>query len=535
MIEIAGRTIGAVFAEAVTRHGEADFLMAPPRVGGARLSYDDTAAIVSRWAALLRAAGYGTGHRIAVQIGNRPEHLALKLALNTAGISIVPINPDYRPGEVAYLLEDSDAVLIVTEPAHVPAIRAGMFEAGRDLPLVMFDEPGSALPPAPAAAHPPLSPQSEASLLYTSGTTGRPKGCILSHEYELMIGERYLSAGPLMAMGEGERVLNPLPLYHLNAAAVSFMGMLLAGGCQIQQPRFSARNWWQDVRESGATIVHCLGIVVPALMALPPGPEDRDHRVRLAISAGADPSQHRAFERRFGLELVEIWGMTEMCRILASAEEPSLPETRAIGRPFPGLEVRVVDAADRDLPPGTPGEMILRHSAETPRHGFFSGYLNKPEATEAAWRGGWFHTGDTVTQDETGMIFFVDRAKNIIRRAGENIAAAEIEACLHERGEVAQVAVIAVPDPMREEEVMACIVPAAGAQPGPELARALFDHVFTRLAYYKAPGWVLFLDELPVTGTQKVLKHRIFGPDEDPLARPGIHDLRELKRREAGL
>jgi acyl-CoA synthetase (AMP-forming)/AMP-acid ligase II len=174
--------------------------------------------------------------------------------------------------------------------------------------------------------------------------------------------------------------------------------------------------------------------------------------------------------------------------------------------------------------------MVVRHSAATPRKGAFSGYLNQPEATEEAWRGGWFHTGDTVTQDNTGMLFFVDRKKNIIRRAGENIAAAEVEAVLQGDQRVAQVAVIAVVDEMRDEEVMACVVARQG--PGDEaLAAALFEACYAQLAYYKAPGWIVFVDDLPVTGTQKVLKHMIFGEGIDPRAAARAFDLRARKVR----
>jgi len=265
-------------------------------------------------------------------------------------------------------------------------------------------------------------------------------------------------------------------------------------------------------------------------MNAPEGPCDRDHGVRWGAGAGIEPSLHGAFEARFGFPLVEIWGMTEMCGVLADAHEPRQIDTRAFGRPAPGLEVRVVDDQDRDVPVGEAGEMIVRHSAETPRKGAFSGYLNLPEATEAAWRGGWFHTGDTVRQDQTGMIFFVDRKKNIIRRSGENIAAAEVEACIQAHANVAQVAVIAIEDDLRDEEVMACIV-ARDAEPDGDLARAIFDRAFAELAYYKPPGWIVFVDALPVTGTQKVQKHMLFADGVDPRTLDRTHDLRALKRR----
>jgi crotonobetaine/carnitine-CoA ligase len=191
----------------------------------------------------------------------------------------------------------------------------------------------------------------------------------------------------------------------------------------------------------------------------------------------------------------------------------------------------VVDGNDNDVAVGADGELVIRHSAETPRLGFFSGYLKNEEATADAWRNGWFHTGDVVRQDASGMLFFVDRKKHIIRRAGENIAAAEVEAVLQSHEAVAQVAVLPVADELREEEVLACVVPMAGATAGPALAEALFEHCNARLAYFKTPGWVLFLDKLPTTGTQKVQKTQIFPAGEDPRKRQGIVDLRSRKRR----
>jgi crotonobetaine/carnitine-CoA ligase len=177
------------------------------------------------------------------------------------------------------------------------------------------------------------------------------------------------------------------------------------------------------------------------------------------------------------------------------------------------------------------GELLVRCAGPDPRRGFFSGYLKNPEATEEAWRGGWFHSGDVVRQLPDGMLVFVDRKKNIIRRAGENIAAAEIEAVLLAHEAVAQVAVLAVPDEIREEEVMACVVPMAGAPAGEALAGRLVDWCLARLAYFKAPGWILFVERLPTTGTQKVQKAQIFPRGEDPRQRPGAIDLRERKRR----
>jgi crotonobetaine/carnitine-CoA ligase len=223
--------------------------------------------------------------------------------------------------------------------------------------------------------------------------------------------------------------------------------------------------------------------------------------------------------------------MTETGRIMADSHEPRRPETRAFGRPFAGFEARVVGADDRQVPMDAEGELVVRHSAEAPRRGFFSGYLKNAAATEEAWRGGWFHTGDVVRQDASGMLYFVDRKKHIIRRSGENIAAAEVEAVLQAHDAVAQVAVVAVPDELREEEVMACIVTMPGRPADRALAETLLTHALQKLAYFKAPGWVLFVDRLPTTGTQKVQKTQLFAKGEDPRRRPGAIDLRDGKKR----
>ena len=229
--------------------------------------------------------------------------------------------------------------------------------------------------------------------------------------------------------------------------------------------------------------------------------------------------------------MIEVWGMTETGRVFWNGQDPRQTETRAFGRATATLEARVVDDQDRLLADGVEGELLVRHSADKPRHGFFAGYLKNEAATEDAWRGGWFHTGDVVTRDGTGMYFFVDRKKNIIRRSGENIAAAEIEAVLQAHADVAQVAVIAVKDEVREEEVFACVVAMPGVTPSAALADDLFAWANARLAYYKPPGWILFLDALPTTGTQKVQKTLIFPPDDDPRQRPDAIDLRAKKKR----
>jgi acyl-coenzyme A synthetase/AMP-(fatty) acid ligase len=386
-------------------------------------------------------------------------------------------------------------------------------------------------PQVPARAGTP-GHDTECNLLYTSGTTGRPKGCVLTNFYALNAGAWYRDIGGLLTVRHGEdRFYNPLPLFHMNHGAVTATCAMLTANCLILTERFSPNRWWQEVAETRATIIHYLGVVPPLLLNQPVTEDEKRHHVRFGLGAGVEPQLHRTFEQRFGFPLVEVWGMTETGRIFADCHEPRQIDTRAFGRPLPGFEAMVAGDDGREVPRGQEGELLVRHSAADPRRGFFSGYLKNEKATEESWAGGWFHTGDVVRQAEDGMIYFVDRKKNIIRRSGENIAAAEIEACLQAHEAVAQVAVLAAPDELREEEVMACILPMPGQAATPELAEALFAWSFERLAYFKAPGWLLFVDSLPTTGTQKVQKTQIFRPGEDPRQRPGIYDFRARKKR----
>jgi acyl-CoA synthetase (AMP-forming)/AMP-acid ligase II len=539
MLDVDGQTIGEVFAVAARRYEDNPFIVVPRDQDrdyysvGWWCSFGEAQLVVQEFARRLSEAGYGHGHRIAVLLENRPEMLLLKLAFNLLGISWVPINPDYRVSEMTYILSDSAVSLVIVVPKHASLMSVAIEAGGNDCPILEWQGDLINLPVAKSAI--PIAgavhPQTEASVLYTSGTTGRPKGCILGHEYELLMGVWYASRGGLLTLREGvERVYNPLPLFHVNAGILEFYGLLMSGNCLIIPERFSARRWWREIRETKATGAHYLGVVIPVLMNQLPRPSDQDHELRWGLGAGVEPTLHGAFEERFGVPLIEVWGMTEMCRVLANCHEPRQIDTRAMGRSVAGLEVRVVDEDDRDVANGEAGEMVLRHSAQTPRKGAFSGYLNQPEATELGWRGGWWHTGDTVRQADTGMIYFVDRKKNIIRRSGENIAAAEIEAVLQAHSVVRQVAVIAVDDEIRDEEVLAAVVLHGG--PGnADTARDLFDYCYQQLAYYKAPGWVVFVEHLPVTGTQKVLKHMIFGEDVDPRALDSACDLRPFKKR----
>jgi acyl-CoA synthetase (AMP-forming)/AMP-acid ligase II len=484
-------TVFSAFERTARAHGAKPFLHALPE--GIEYSYEEALQQVLHVSQRYRGAGYGPGHRVALRLPNCPEFLLHFLALNSIGAAIVPVNPDYRAAELDYVLAHSEASAVITRDA--------------------LERPPAAGPGSGAA---------ECALLYTSGTTGSPKGCLLSNFYFLNAGRRYLEQGGLCALREGEeRLITPLPLFHMNALAVSATAMILAAGCVVQLERFHPRTWWRDVAASRATIVHYLGVMPAILLSQEESRLDRAHRVRFGFGANANPRDHAAFEARFGFPLVEAWAMTETGggAMIAASREPRHVGTRCFGRPPEDLEIQIDEQTS---------ELRVRHAGADPRRGFFSGYLKDAAATEDAWRNGWFHTGDAVRRGEDGQLHFVDRIKNIIRRAGENIAALEVEAALADHPAVGQIAVIAAADPVRDEEVFACIVLKEQEVASLELAQSIQDHCLARLAYFKAPGYVAFIDALPTTSTNKVQKAKLADFAFDPDKR---FDLRGRKRR----
>ncbi|MCL4801657.1 MAG: AMP-binding protein, partial [Burkholderiales bacterium] len=481
------------------------------RLPQAAWTYEETAATVEALARRYRDAGYGPGHRVALLLENRPQHFFHWLALNALGASVVPLNPDLRPDETAYQLAHSESALVVALSGRVDA--ASEVAATLGIPVAVDDAAG--FPPAartPAAAAAAAGEEAECALLYTSGTTGKPKGCILTNGYFLGFGEWYAAQRGYIALRDGEeRLLQPLPTFHINAMANSFIGMLFTGGAQVILDRFHPRQWWAEAVETRATCFHYLGVMPAMLLALPAAAHDRAHDLRFGMGGGVQPAHHAAFEERFGTRLLEGWAMTETGGggIMCAMDEPRHVGGRCIGRPGragPPMEARVVDEHGDDVAPGVPGELLVRARGPDPRRRFFGGYLKDAEATAAAWAGGWLHTGDIVRRGEDGSFFFVDRRKNIIRRSGENISAVEVEAALASHPAVRQVGVLAVADEIREEEVMAVVALHDPAQAGAALAGALFDHCRERLAYHKAPGYVAFVATLPTTATQKIRK-----------------------------
>jgi acyl-CoA synthetase (AMP-forming)/AMP-acid ligase II len=537
-------TVYEAFRRTAAEHTDSDFLCVPAPTGASYAiearpwSYRQAAHEVAVLLRCYQERGYGHGHRVGLMLENRPAFFFHWLALNALGVSVVPINKEWRSAELEYLVEHSEICAAVAPEGCGPQlIRAGQ-AAGR--PLVVSKPDATDLPQAPFPAPATISPDTdtECALLYTSGTTGRPKGCVLPNEYFLRAGSWYAKLDGLCRIRPGrERLITPLPLTHMNAMAFSTMVMLLTGGCIVQLDRFHPSTWWKCVQDSGATIVHYLGVMPPLLLGAPASHRDRDHAVRFGFGAGVSPHLHAAFEDRFGFPLIEAWAMTETGAgaVIIANREPRKVGTACFGRAGAEIEYRIVQESGREVATGEPGELLVRHSGEAPRCGFFREYLKDSAATEAAWAGGYFHTGDVVQLDSDGDFHFVDRKKNVIRRSGENISAIEVESVLLQHPGIAAVGVTAVPDELRGDEVMACIVPRDELHDAERAAFAqdVVQFCLERLAYFKAPAYVGLCEGLPLTATEKIQRASLKELGLALLASPACIDLRKLKKRTA--
>lgn len=530
---ITADTVYGAFCDSAAQWPDRPFLNVMPEtaqiydVEAGEISYARALVQVGSYVAQLKSAGYRKGQRVMLLLENRPDYFLWFLACNAIGVSVVPINPDLRAAELSYMISHAEPVLAICIAHRSKELRKAAKSAGVDMAVM---EPHGSLPHAQTdmciAAR---GGDPEAALLYTSGTTGQPKGCILTNEYFIEAGRWYSAATGICAITtDHERMITPLPIFHMNAMAFSFMAMVAVGGCLTALDRFHPSTWWDSVRRSKSTCLHYLGVMPSMLMGAEPSAQDINHTIRFGFGAGIDPKLHVAFEQRFGFPLSEGWAMTETGAggTICANREPRVIGKSSIGTPDEKVQARLVDDAGKD---SDHGELLVRAAGANPRKGFFAGYFKNQAATDEAWQGGWFHTGDIVRREADGTMYFVDRKKNVIRRSGENIAAVEVESALAKHPSIKSVAVAAVPDGIRGDEVFACIVPkGAGTS---EMAIEITQWCLTQLAYYKAPGYIAFVEELPVTATQKLQRATLKTLANTLLGDPATIDLRHLKKR----
>ncbi|MBY5932725.1 AMP-binding protein [Tateyamaria omphalii] len=529
-------TVYDAFAATAARYPDRPVLNVLPNtaevygITAGALSYGAALAEVDALAEQLLACGYEAGMRIALLLENRPAFFVYWLAANRIGASVVPVNPDLRAAELEYLMGHSEPALAVTIPARRDDLESAADAAGLAVPVIVLGERAPTPRPQCVVAEQLRGEAREGAILYTSGTTGKPKGCVLPNAYFLLAGRWYAQVGGIATLyNDGERMITPLPIFHMNAMAYSFMAMVAVGGCLTALDRFHPRSWWQDVCDAEATCLHYLGVMPSMLLGLERSPAETAHSVRFGFGAGVDPKKQVAFEERYGFPLVEAWAMTETGAgaVIAASTKDRLVGQASIGKPGSDLDCMIADESGAPVPLGEPGELLVRRAGDNPRYGFFSHYYKDADATAEAWENGWFHTGDIVRQTADKNVFFVDRKKNVIRRSGENIAAVEVESILMRHPHIHAAGVTAVPDAVRGDEVFACL------HCDPEVeADAIVHWCLEQMAYYKAPGYIAFVDQLPLTATQKIQRAALKALALDLLGAPETVKTVHLKKRQ---
>jgi len=465
------------------------------------------AAAVDRMAWLLCARGVSRGDRVAIMARNSEAHVLLLLALSRLGAIMVPVNPEFGVAEARYVLEHAAVSAVVASHATLATAQdaaAGMAgvpwfavigEAAGDVPGLN----ALAAAAAPCMLPADVSAEDTCLIVYTSGTTGFPKGVMHSQRSFVLCGEASVQRVHLQP---NDKVMVLLPLFHINALFYSLAGALAAGAAMEIVPRFSATTFWDTVAESGVTQLNIIEAVGSILKARPRSEFRPDHRLRVVY--GVRQAVADTFRNEFHIpHLVGGYGMTEIpgvtCNPFDSLQKPG--SMGPLGRhPDPGLpwaQCRVVDDEGCDVPVNAEGELVVK----TPI--LMQGYFRDPEQTRAAFRDGWFVTGDLVRRDADGYFFFISRKKDIIRRRGENISGAELDRIIGEHPAVYEVAAIAVPAELGEDEILAAIVVKPGhAVSADEIAGWCRE----RLAPMKVPRYVVFVGELPHTPTHKILK-----------------------------
>jgi crotonobetaine/carnitine-CoA ligase len=480
----AERTVPALLERRARERPDDPFVVAP---GGTRTAAELRDAVARR-AGGLRDAGVAPGDRVLLMSSNRIELLELMLACAWSGAIAVPLNTAARGDGLRHMVTTAAARLAIVEDD----LRGALDDAGGHDHVWSMDDAPAADEPLPAH---PVTLGDPATILYTSGTTGPAKGVVGPHGQVCLFASYVCD---LLEITEDDVLFTCLPLFHVNAWCC-FVQALISGARYHLTTRFSASRFWDQAIEAGATVTYLLGAMIPILLRRPPSPQDRAHRIRTVNGMAPPPDVAKAALDRFGLAVAECYASTEVGCALGAAMEHQRPGW--MGVPMPGYEVRVVDELDAEVPDGEPGELTLRAGEPA---AILSGYFGMPEATVAAWRNGWFHTGDQVVRDADGYLRFVDRLKDAIRRRGENISSFEVESALLSHPGVADAAAFAVPSDLGEEDdVMAAVVPRQDAQLDPlELARWCEP----RLAYFAIPRYIDVVDALPLTENGKVRK-----------------------------
>jgi len=473
--------------------------------GGERWSFAQTLQQVQNLAGNLHALGVRQGDHVVLVLPTSPLALLTMFAVNYLGAVYVPVNPAIKGSSLEHVLHNAgatfavvhdsvlDRVLAAAPPALRTFVRSSdtVTQAGSVTmhPIAVLTT-ASAPPPEPEK---PIRPFDTQSIIYTSGTTGRSKGVLSSYMHA------YSCVGPdaWNCLTADDRQLLHMPIFHIGGAFIATVALCVGSSIAVVS-HFRTEAFWDQVRELEVTSAFLLGAMTTFLLKQAPDSRDRDHGLRMVFIVPLGQSGP-AFRERFGVDVVTLFNMTEICTPLISGANPE--KDSICGCPRAGVEVRLVDENDCSVGDGEVGQLILRTEAPWAMN---HGYNNNPQATADAWRNGWFHTGDAFVRDADGDYRFVDRLKDAIRRRGENISSYEIEVELLSHPSVREAAAIPVPSEFSEDEVLVVLAPASGAAIDPE---EIIRHLIPRMARHMVPRYIRIIDELPKTPTAKVEKH----------------------------
>ncbi len=474
------------------------------RLGETALTYAELDHRTARLAALLRERGVAPGDRVGVMLPNVPEFPIVYYGILRAGGIVVPMNVLLKHREIAFYLEDSGAELLLAWHGFAEEARAGAADAGAELIEVepaAFAELLAGAEPSPEVAE--TDAEDPAVLLYTSGTTGRPKGAELTHANLHRNAE--VSARTACTISEGDIALGALPLFHSFGQTVGMNASLMAGATLALVPKFDPGEALATIERERVTHFYGVPTMFGALLHHP-GREGFDtSSLRVCLTGGASMPVEvlRGFEAAFDCIVLEGYGLSETSPVACFNHPDKERKPGSIGTPIEGVEMKVVDEDDAEVPQGEVGEIVIRG------HNVMKGYWQRPDATAEVMRGGWFHSGDMARVDEDGYYFIVDRKKDLIIRGGYNVYPREVEEVLYEHPKIREAAVVGVPHDEWGEEIGAAVVLHDGEEMGPE---EVSEYVRDQIAAYKYPRVVWFVDELPKGPTGKILKREIERP-----------------------
>jgi carnitine-CoA ligase len=482
---------------------------------GLGLSYGDALERARQAAAALAHLGIERGDKVAVMLPNSLEFLDLWFGVSLLGAVLVPVNTGLRGEGLSYIVEHSESEILIVEQELIDAVDAALppgkgpsrrFSRGEAEPGDGYESLEELLEGSyPEAPEPELDPGDLASILYTSGTTGLPKGVMNCHNSyptaALEFTQRYVR------VRDEDVLYTSLPLFHVNAQSLTTCGALVSGRPMVLAPRFSASRFFDDLRAHDATVFNYIGAMLTMLYKQPERPDDAENSARLTVGGAAPAELWPDFEKRFGLEILEIYGLTETATFCLGSPPDDIRVGR-IGKPVSWSKVRIEAEDGSEAPDDESGEIVIR--SKRPQT-IFLGYYKNEQATDKAMAGGWFHSGDRGSRDSDGYFTFRDRLKDSIRRRGENISSYELERIVNQHPQVAESAAVGVPSELGEDDVMVVIVPKGDEELAPE---ELIEFCSERMAAFMVPRYVRFREELPKTATQRVQKFQL--RDEGP-------------------